>query len=243
MKGKVYIVGAGPGDPKLLTLRALEVLQSSDVVLYDRLVNPEILEFLKPGTKSVYVGKEAGEQEEKQEFILGLMKELSLEGKKVARLKGGDPFVFGRGAEEALYLMGLGIDVEIIPGVSSCIAVPELSGIPLTMRGYSSFAVVSGEKCMGEVNWSDYTNIETLVILMGVRNRECIASELIKAGRDPEEPVAFIEKGTWKDERFITSTLQAVAEGSVEINPPAVFLVGRVVEIANILKNSKGARC
>jgi len=114
MKGKVYIVGAGPGDPKLLTLKALEVLQSSDVVLYDRLVNPEILKFLKPETKSVYVGKEIGEQEEKQEFILGLMKELSLEGKKVTRLKGGDPFIFGRGAEEALYLMELGIDVEII---------------------------------------------------------------------------------------------------------------------------------
>jgi len=113
------------------------------------------------------------------------------------------------------------------------------------MRGYSSsFAVVSGEKCRREVNWSDYANIETLVILMGVRNRECIASELIKAGRDPEEPVAFIEKGTWKDERFITSTLEMVAEGSVEVNPPAVFLVGRVVEIANILKNSKEvARC
>ncbi len=240
MKGKVYIVGAGPGDPKLLTLKALEVLRGSDVVLYDRLVNPEILHLLRSGTKTIYVGKKEGEQEERQEMILNLMEEFVREGYKVTRLKGGDPFIFGRGAEEVLYLLERDIEVEVVPGISSCIAVPELAGIPLTLRGCSSaFAVVSGRRCRGEVRWSDYAKVDTLVILMGVGNRDCIARELIKAGRDPEELVAFVEKGTWKEERVIFSTLGSVAEGLVEVDPPAVFVVGRVVEFAKTLKKSR----
>ncbi len=239
MKGKVYIVGAGPGDPKLLTLKALEVLKNSDVVLYDRLVNPEILRLLKTGTRTIYVGKTKGEQEEKQEMILNLMEELVCEGYRVVRLKGGDPFVFGRGAEEVFYFLERNIEVEVVPGIPSCIAVPELAGIPLTFRGCSSaFAVVSGRKCKGEVQWSNYVNVDTLVILMGVENRDCIARELIKAGKSPEEPVAFVEKGTWKEERVIFSTLEKVAEGVVKVNPPAVFVIGKVVEIAKILKKS-----
>lgn len=239
MKGKVYIVGAGPGDPKLLTLKAFEALRNSDVVLYDRLVNPEILHLLRSGTKTIYVGKKRGEQEERQEMILSLIEEFVCEGYKVTRLKGGDPFVFGRGAEEVLYLLERDIEVEVVPGISSCIAVPELAGIPLTLRGCSSaFAVISGRKCRGEVEWSDYVKVDTLIILMGVGNRDCIARELIKAGRSPEEPVAFVEKGTWKEERVVFSTLGRVAEGLVEVNPPAVFVVGRVVEFAKILKKS-----
>ncbi len=237
MRGKVYIVGAGPGDPKLLTLKALEALRDCDVVLYDRLVNPDILLFLKPGTRTVYVGREAGDREEKHSFTLTLLEEFASGGYRVARLKGGDPFIFGRGAEEVLYLLERGIEVEVIPGISSCIAVPELAGIPLTLRGHSSaFAVVAGRKCGGEVDWSGFVRVDTLVILMGVGNRDCIAKELIKAGRSPQEPVVFVERGTCRDERVIFSTLEQVAEGIVQVNPPAVFVVGKVVEFARILK-------
>jgi len=157
--GKLYLVGAGPGDPRLITLRAYEVLREADAVLYDRLVNPEILSYVKPSATVVYVGKEVGEQ-------------------------GGDPFIFGRGAEELIYFVKRGVEVEVVPGISSCIGVPELVGIPLTLRGCSSsFTVVAGND--EDTDWSVYRRVGTLVILMGIRNRRRIASELIKAGRDP----------------------------------------------------------
>lgn len=244
MKGKVYIIGAGPGDPKLLTLKAIEALEDSDIVLYDRLINPKILKYLKPKTKTIYVGKNLGEQQEKQDMILELLKELTDEGFKVARLKSGDPFILGRGAEEVLWLLELGVNVEVIPGVSSCTGVPTGALIPLTMRGYSSsFSVLSGSKCSGEINWESYTDVESLVILMGVKNRECIANELIKAGRNPEESVVFVEKGGWEEEKIIFSSLKEVSLGLVEVSSPAVFIIGKVVEVGKVLRKGVSVRC
>ncbi len=236
--GKLYIVGAGPGDPKLITLRAYEVLREADVVLYDRLVNPEILSYTKPSATALYVGKEVGEQHRKQKLIYRLTERYLAAGLKVVRLKGGDPFIFGRGAEELIYFVERGVEVEVVPGISSCTGVPELVGIPLTLRGCSSsFTVVAGND--ENADWSVYRKVGTLVILMGVRNRRRIATELIKAGRAPEEPVAFVEKGTWKEEKVIFSTLAEVAEGAVEVSPPALFVVGRVVEFAKTFRTLK----
>ncbi len=238
MRGKLYIVGAGPGDPGLLTLRAYELLRSADVVLYDRLVSPEILELVNPGAELVYVGKRIGEQERKQALIYRLVEKFLSQGRDVVRLKGGDPFIFGRGAEELLRFTDLGYEVEVVPGISSCIGVPELAGIPLTLRGCSSsFAVVAGNR--EDTDWSLYSGVDTLVILMGVTGRERIAKKLIESGRDPSEPVAFVEKGTWREERVVIATLRETAEGLVDVKPPAVFVVGRVVSFTHRLRKLK----
>ncbi|WP_461831763.1 uroporphyrinogen-III C-methyltransferase, partial [Aquifex sp.] len=161
--------------------------------------------------------------------------------KNVVRLKGGDPFIFGRGGEEALFLERNGIPYELIPGVSSFYAVPEYGGIPLTFRGVSSsFAVVTGHETVGKrkyINWKSFKDIDTLVILMGVKNRKRIAKELIDAGRNPEEPVAFIEKGTTEEQRIILTTLKEVSEQPPEVNPPAVMVVGKVVNFHGILRD------
>ncbi len=239
--GKVYIVGAGPGDPELLTLKAYRILKTADVVLYDRLVNEEILNYVNPSAKLVYVGKEDGKHTIPQEEINKLLLFYSKLYKNVVRLKGGDPFIFGRGGEEALFLERNGIPYELIPGVSSFYAVPEYGGIPLTFRGVSSsFAVVTGHETVGKrkyINWKSFKDIDTLVILMGVKNRKRIAKELIDAGRNPEEPVAFIEKGTTEEQRIILTTLKEVSEQPPEVNPPAVMVVGKVVNFHGILKN------
>ncbi len=239
--GKVYIVGAGPGDPELLTLKALKVLRLADVVLYDRLVNEEILDFVNERAKLVYVGKEDGKHTIPQEEINRLLVYYAQLYENVVRLKGGDPFIFGRGGEEAEFLSKFGISFEIVPGVSSFYAVPEYFGIPLTHREISSsFAVVTGHEAAGKqkkIDWKAFKDIETLVILMGVKNRQKIAKELIKAGRKEEEPVAFIEKGTTKEQRIVISTLKEVAENPPEVKPPAVFVVGEVVKLHNILKD------
>ena len=239
--GKVYIVGAGPGDPELLTIKAYKVLRKADVILYDRLVNEEILNLRKKDCKLVYVGKEDGKHTIPQEEINRLLLFYVRTYENVVRLKGGDPFIFGRGGEEALFLEENNIPYEFVPGVSSFYSVPEYAGIPLTFRGISSsFAVITGHETVGKkkfVNWKDYKNIDTLVILMGVKNRQRIAKELIDAGRNPFEPVAFIEKGTTEEQRVVISTLKDVAENPPEVYPPTVIVVGKVVEFHNRLKN------
>ena len=236
-RGKLYLIGAGPGDPELLTLKAARCLALCEVVLYDRLVDPRVLDFARPDAALVNVGKHQGEQEHKQHHILDLIREHALAGKVVGRLKGGDPLVFGRGAEEWAFALELGIEVELIPGVSSAIAVPGLAGIPLTYRKLSqSFAVVTGHCHSGTAQeWQNYATVDTLVILMGVRNRAVIANSLVSAGRDAADPVAFVHRGTLSGEKVVTSTLGEVAEGRVEVHSPAVFVIGKVVKLRDQL--------
>jgi uroporphyrin-III C-methyltransferase len=239
--GKVYLVGAGPGDPDLITLKAVKVLREAQVVLYDRLVCEEILSFTRPSCLLVYVGKEEGRHTLPQEEINRLLLYYASLYDKVVRLKGGDPFIFGRGGEEVLFLAEHGIPFEVIPGVSSFYSVPAYAGIPLTLRGISSsFAVVTGHEATDKgrrVDWSSFKDVDTLVVLMGVRNRQRIARELIKAGRDPSEPVAFVEKGTTEDQRIVVTTLGELAERPPEVKPPAVMVVGRVVEVHSRIRD------
>jgi len=227
--GKVYLVGAGPGDPDLLTVKALRILQSADVVVHDRLVSSEIIAL---ALRAILIdgGKRHGEQEAIQTVINRTLVYHARLGRKVVRLKGGDPMVFGRGAEEWEFLVAHGVDVEVVPGVSSAIAVPALAGIPLTCRGVAaSFAVIAGhrEQFM-RTEWSEYAAIDTLVVLMGVENREYIAESLIRSGRRASEPVAFIENGA---HRVVESTLAEVAAGRIDAQPPAVFVIGEVVRL------------
>ncbi len=239
--GKVYIVGSGPGDPDLLTLKAARILREADVVLYDRLVSNDVLSLTKPGCLHVYVGKEDGKHTIPQEEINRLLLYYATIYEKVVRLKGGDPFIFGRGGEEAVFLAKNGIPFEVVPGISSFYSVPAYAGIPLTMRGLSSsFAVVTGHEAPNKerrVNWRSFKDVDTLVILMGVKNRQRIARELIEAGRDPNDPVAFIERGTTEDQRIVISTLREVSENPPEVHPPAVFVVGKVVEIHRYVRD------
>lgn len=236
--GKLTLVGAGPGDPELLTLKAVRVLGECDVVLYDRLVSPEILAYTRPGAELVYVGKHEGQQEQTQEQIFTLILLHAAGGKHIARLKGGDPLVFGRGGEEWALAVQHGIEFELIPGVSSAIAVPGLAGIPLTYRRLSqSFAVITGHCGEGRSReWARYAQVDTLVILMGVSNRVHIAQALLKAGRSAGDPVAFIHRGTLSDEHVIEGTLADVAAERVEVRNPAVFVIGPVVGLRQLLK-------
>jgi uroporphyrin-III C-methyltransferase len=235
--GKLYLIGAGPGDPELLTLKAIRCLRLCDVVLHDRLVNPEIIALSRPGAELINVGKHEGEQEHTQARILDLIRTHTLAGKTVGRLKGGDPLVFGRGAEEWAFALELGIDVELIPGISSALGLPGLAGIPLTYRNVSqSFAIVTGHCHQGRAqDWQRYAAVDTLVILMGVRNRAFIAQSLIAAGRAPDEPAAFIERGTLPGETIVESTLREIAEGCIDVRSPAVFVVGEVVKLRDRL--------
>jgi len=238
VKGKVYLVGAGPGDPELLTLKALRVLQEAEVVLYDRLVAPAVLELVHPLAELIYVGKEQGEQERVQGEIFAQMLHHVRAGRKVVRLKGGDPMVYGRGGEEWAFLAREGIAVELVPGVSSALALPGLAGIPLTLRGVAGgFAVLSGQAQGGGLpDLAPYARVDTLVVLMGVKARAEIARGLIGAGRPPREPLAFIENGSTPQERVVSATLGEVARGEVEVQSPAVWVIGEVVRLREELR-------
>jgi uroporphyrin-III C-methyltransferase len=221
-------------------VKAVRILGECDVILYDRLVSREILRFAKSDAECIYVGKHEGEQELRQGEIFALIRDRALQGKTVGRLKGGDSLVFGRGAEEWQLALKHGIRVELIPGVSSAIAVPGLAGIPLTFRSVSQgFAIVTGH-CQEGVNhaWERYARVDTLVILMGVKNRQTIAAALIAAGRRADQPVAFVYRGSLKEEQTIESTLAEVAAGRVEAKNPAVFVIGEVVNLRKVLKPS-----
>lgn len=216
-----------------MTLKAARALAICDVVLYDRLVSPETLKLARPDAELIYVGKHHGEQERTQSEIFDLIRQHAGSGKIVGRLKGGDPVVFGRGAEEWQLAQSHDIPVELIPGVTSAIAVPALAGIPLTYRALSqSFAVVTGHCHEGKADaWERFAKIDTLVVLMGVKHRAHIAQELIAAGRRTDEPVAFIERGTTSREHVVEATLGAVAAESIEVHNPAVMVVGEVVKL------------
>ncbi|MDW8294367.1 MAG: uroporphyrinogen-III C-methyltransferase [Aquificaceae bacterium] len=238
--GKVYLVGAGPGDVELLTLKALRLIKSAEVILYDKLVNPEVLLFANPQCELVYVGKGDGKHTLEQESINNLLLEYAQRKNVVVRLKGGDPFVFGRGGEEAIFLAQQGIEFEVVPGVSSATAVPACAGVPLTFRGISSsFAVVTGHedprKEHSSINWQSLKGINTLVFLMAVSNRREIAKKLIEVGRDPQEKVALIESGTTPRQRLITTNLEQLLMNPPHIQPPAVMVVGKVVELSKEL--------
>lgn len=233
MSGKVIIVGAGPGDPRLITVRGLQCIRAADVLLYDRLLDPSLLDEAPTGAERVYVGKESDKHTLPQDQVNELMAARAGLGKTVVRLKGGDPLVFGRGGEEAVFLAERGIPFEIVPGVSSCIAVPAFAGIPVTHRSVSSsFAVVTGHMC-GLQNPVDYAALlrsaGTLVILMGVRNLPTIIEQLQNNGIDTSTPIALIQNGTQPDQRTVVSSLKNVLAQSQEIQPPAVIVIGEVV--------------
>ena len=242
--GAVYLVGAGPGDPGLLTVRGLELLRQAEVIVYDRLVNPALLDEAPAQALRFFAGKLAGTHSLPQEQINALLVAHARRGRTVVRLKGGDPFVFGRGGEEAEALAAAGIRFEVVTGVSSALAVPACAGIPLTHRRLaSSFAVVTGHQdgCkpedfvdVGEVGAA----VDTLVVLMGVRSLSRIVDELLAHGRSPLTPVALIRSGTTEHQDTITGTLADVVDraAAAALEPPVVIVVGEVVRLRDRLR-------
>ena len=238
--GKVYLVGAGPGDPGLLTVRGRDLLRSAPVIVYDQLVNPALLEEAATESVKIYVGKRAGRHYVAQEEINAVLIAHARNGQDVVRLKGGDPFVFGRGGEEAEALAEAGVPFEIVPGVSSAAAVPAYAGVPLTHRKLaSSFAVVTGHEARkpnSAVNWSKLaTAVDTLVILMGLSNLSIIVKKLIENGRSPDTPAAVIRSGTTSEQESVVGTLADIVERSTGIEPPALIVVGDVVSLSDKL--------
>ena len=238
-RAKVYLAGAGPGDPELLTLKALRVLQHADVVIYDRLVSPEVLALANPEATFIYAGKSHGQQEQIQNEIYEFILRYANTAGAIVRLKSGDPGVFGRCGEELEFLARHGIEAEVVPGISSALAGPVRAGIPLTYRGMSgSFAVIAGHReGLTTLDWSVYRGVGTLVVLMGVEHRDVIAAALLAEGRPAALPVAFIEHASTDRERVVESTLHEVASRRVQVESPAVFVIGEVVRLRERLRN------
>lgn len=241
--GKVYIIGAGPGDAGLITLKAVEALLAVDVVVYDNLVNEELLKFAPSQAKFIYAGKKGGDHTLSQDRINELLVKEARAGNTVARLKGGDPFIFGRGGEEAQILAENNIEFEIIPGVTSAIAVPAYAGIPLTHRGFTStVAFVTGHedptKEKSDIDWSALAKIGTLVFLMGVKNLPQITKELIKNGKAPETPVALIRNGSLPTQQVLVGMLSniVILAHANDFRPPAILVVGGVVDLRDTLR-------
>jgi uroporphyrinogen III methyltransferase / synthase len=235
--GRVCLVGAGPGDPGLLTVRALERLREAEVVIYDRLVNPELLDEAPADALRIFAGKRVGSHCLPQAAINALLVHHANAGRFVVRLKGGDPFVFGRGGEEALALAKAGIPFEVVPGVSSAIAVPAYAGIPITHRGLaSSFAVLTGHEDPSKdgdaTDWKKLaTAVDTLVILMAVGSFPRIVGALLAHGRPPETPVALIRWGTTEAQEVRVGTLADIVGRARGLEPPVVAVVGDVVSL------------
>ncbi|WP_241964389.1 uroporphyrinogen-III C-methyltransferase [Halorubrum sp. 48-1-W] len=233
--GTVYLVGSGPGDPDLLTVKAARLIDGADVVLHDKLPGPEILGRI-PEAKREDVGKRAGGEWTPQEYTNRRMVELAREGKSVVRLKGGDPFVFGRGGEEAEHLADAGVPFEVVPGVTSAIAGPAVAGIPVTHRDHaSSVSFVTGHedptKAESAVDWDALAATGgTVVVLMGVGKLPAYTAELRDAGMDPDTPVALVERATWPDMRVATGTLETIVDvrDDAGIEPPAITVIGDV---------------
>lgn len=238
-KGKVYIVGAGPGDQGLLTTKARDILERADVIVYDRLIAKRILEGLPKRLIKIYVGKHSGTHSVPgQDAIPNILITNAKKGKLVVRLKGGDPFLLGRGGEEAQKLREAGVDFEVVPGITSALAVPAYAGIPVTHRKYaSSVAIVTGHedpKKSKRVDWKKLaTAVDTIVILMGIENLQSILKSLVEGGRNPESPIAIIERGTTRRQRVTVGNVGRMAEQAVErrITPPAVIVIGEVVNL------------
>ena len=234
--GKVYLTGAGPGDIDLLTVKALRAVEQADVVIYDRLANPDILLQTKEGCEFIYVGKEDSHHTLPQEEINEVIYQSALKYKNVVRLKGGDPLVFGRGGEEAIYLRERGIEFEFIPGITSAIAVPEYAGIPVTHRGITvSFRVVTGHesknKDHSQIPWENYRSDDTIIFLMGLHRLKYICSKLIDIGKPGDYPVAVISRGTTPEEKTVVGTLETIYEKAKDLPTPALIVVGEVVRL------------
>jgi uroporphyrin-III C-methyltransferase len=237
--GKVFLCGVGPGDPKLITVKAMELLKDCDVVLYDRLISKDIINQIPAQAEKIYVGRKVGDPTSHQDYTNIQMVRLAKEGKKVLRLKGGDPFIFGRGGEEAEFLFQNGVQFEIIPGISSAIGAAAYAGIPLTHRHYaSSLTIVTGHedgnKAESIVKWDRLANaVDTIVILMGIENLERICLNLMNAGMSANTEIAIIESATLKTQRVISGNLMNIigkAEDS-RIKPPAIIIIGKVVAL------------
>jgi len=239
MNGMVYLVGAGPGDPKLITLRAVELIKKADVVLYDRLVSKKIITLIPKKAKKFYVGRDVGDDYKHQDSTNGLMVKYAKSHKCVVRLKGGDPFIFGRGGEEAEYLKKHKIQFEIVPGITSGIGSAIYSGIPLTHRKHSSsVAFVTGhedpEKTKNPVEWKRLAkSVETIVIMMGLSRIGMITKELAAGGLKKTTPVAVVQRGTTDDQRVITGNLANIAKKIKDnnITPPSIIIIGNVVKL------------
>lgn len=244
MAGKVYLVGAGPGDPELLTVKAVKAIKRADVILYDELIGDSLKEMLKKtGAELIDVGKRAGQHKKRQDEINRLLVEHARKGKTVVRIKGGDPFVFGRGGEEAEYLARNGIRFEVVPGITSAIAVPAYAGIPVTHRNCDpAFVIITGREAKGKerLNWEALAKLNaTIVILMGVSRLRENAVKLLKYGKDPETPVAIIQDGTTDKQKVVVGKLAEIADVAERegVRPPAVIVIGDVVRLRDSLKD------
>lgn len=238
MSGMVYLVGAGPGDAGLITVRGLQIVQRADVVVYDRLIASELLDDCRPDAEKIYVGKEAARHAMTQDEINALLVARAKDGKTVCRLKGGDPFVFGRGGEEALFCRAQGVSFQIVPGVTSSIAAPAYAGIPVTQREVaSSFAVVTGHTKDEEAPPENLPVADTLVFLMGVRALGRIVSQLRARGDAPSTPVALVRWGTTTQQQVVTGTLETIEDDVARagLKPPALIVVGEVVRLRSQL--------
>jgi uroporphyrin-III C-methyltransferase len=242
--GKVYLIGAGPGDPQLLTLKAAKAIATSDVIVYDYLVNPEVLAHARRGAELIYVGKRAGKPSISQAEISNILIEHAERGEMVARVKGGDPFIFGRGGEEAEALAEAKIEWEVIPGISSGVAAAAYAGIPLTHRDHaSSVAFITGHESNKDGRGLDWSSVahaaDTLVVFMCAETITSIARRLISAGRAPATPVAIIRWGTYECQEVYSTSLDALARMSeerdemarIKIEPPAIAIIGSVVSL------------
>jgi uroporphyrin-III C-methyltransferase len=244
MLGKVYLVGAGPGDPGLLTIKARDLIVAADCVIYDYLVNPEILAYARADAELIFAGKQCGKCAMRQETINALLVTKASEHAIVVRLKGGDPFVFGRGGEEAEALVAAGIEWEIVPGISSGMAAATYAGIPVTHRGLSSsVAFVTGheapDKHPSAINWQHLAQgVDTLVFFMGVTRIGDIAERLMRHGRDPETPVAVVRWGTYESQETLVGTLATVQQliAPRQLQPPAIIIIGEVVKLRERLQ-------
>jgi uroporphyrin-III C-methyltransferase len=241
--GKAFIVGAGPGDPDLITVKGLRCIQKADMILYDRLVNPELLKEAKRDCHLIYCGKQPNYHTLEQETINHLLVKYTKQGKNVVRLKGGDPFVFGRGAEEVEALVEQGLPVEVVPGITAGVAAPAYAGIPITHRELgSSFAIVTGHKPKGkptDINWKSLsTAVDTLAIYMGITNLPYICEELMKHGKKEDTPVAIIQQGTTSSQRTVIGTLGSIVRIVKEeaIQNPAMIVVGEVVSFRDKIR-------
>jgi uroporphyrin-III C-methyltransferase len=238
MDGKVYLVGAGPGDPDLITVKGLRCLQKADVILYDRLVNPELLEQAKEGAKLVYCGKLPNYHTMKQETINHFLVKYAKKGLQVVRLKGGDPFVFGRGGEEAEECRKNDVQFEVVPGITSGIAASAYAGIPVTHRTLSkSFAFITGHQAgdvAAEHQWSHLAKaVDTICVYMGVAHLSTIARQLVQYGKSPHTPIALVHWGTLSDQKTVVGTLETIAEKVREekISNPSMIVIGEVVRL------------
>ena len=243
MIGKVYLVGAGPGDPKLITLRAVELLKIADVVLYDRLVSKKIIAMVPKKAKKVYVGRDVGDDYLHQESTNDLMVKYAKTKKNIVRLKGGDPIIFGRGGEEAEYLKKKKIKFEIIPGITSGIGSATYAGIPLTHRNFASSVVfVTGhedlQKSEEKVRWKKLAkSVDTIVIMMGLSRIDIICKQLIEGGMNKQTPVAVIQEGTTPQQKMITGNLSNISKlvTQKKIRPPSIIIIGKVVNLSKTI--------